>query len=261
MYELIKVEKKGRVATLTIDRPDVSNAINRDCILEMRAAIAELDKAADVGVVVITGSGKHFSAGGDINRFKTLIETGEYLQIESIENADALASAIRNCSKPVIAMINGVATGAGFSVALACDFRIMEARSKVSAGFVNMGLPGDTGLIFFMVRLIGPSAAMKLLMTGDMLGGEAAVEMGLATILAEEGQLAEATYAFAETLAAKSAVALAAQKRMINKYFFGDKLEEFFLDEQREMSGASRKPDFTEATYAFLEKRKPEFNK
>ena len=99
------------------------------------------------------------------------------------------------------------------------------------------------------------------MMLGEMYKGEELYKMGLATILAEEGCLAEETYNFAEILSAKSAAAIAAQKRMVNKYFFGDELESFYLDEQAEMTAASRLPDFKEATYAFLEKRKPEFNK
>ena len=261
MYKNILTELSGRVGTITINRPEFANAINGDTVLEITEAVNVFDKDPAVGAVVITGAGKHFSAGGDINRFKMLIETEQFLQTENIANADRMASAIRNCSKPVIAMINGVATGAGLSVALACDFRVVSPSSKMSMGFVNMGLPGDTGSIYFLVRLLGVSAAEKMMMRGEMYKGEELYKMGLATILAEEGCLAEETYKFAEILSAKSAAAIAAQKRMVNKYFFGDELESFYLDEQAEMTAASRLPDFKEATYAFLEKRKPEFNK
>jgi 2-(1,2-epoxy-1,2-dihydrophenyl)acetyl-CoA isomerase len=145
MYKNILTEINGRIAVITINRPEFANAINGDTVMEITDAVNTFGKDASVGSVVITGAGKHFSAGGDINRFKMLIETEQFLQTENIANADRMASAIRNCSKPVIAMINGVATGAGLSLALACDFRIVSPSSKMSMGFVNMGLPGDTG--------------------------------------------------------------------------------------------------------------------
>ena len=261
MYKYIETSVENRVATLTINRPECANALSGDCVSEITEAINAFDADASVGAVVITGRGKHFSAGGDINRFKMLIETEQYLQTENIANADAMATAIRNCSKPVIAMVNGVATGAGLSCALACDFRVVTPSSKLSMGFVNMGLPGDTGSIYMLIRLLGTSAAEKIMMTGEPVPGKEAVECGLATFLAEEGTLADVTYAFAEKLAAKSACAIAAQKRIVNKYFYGEELEQYYLDEQKEMVAASRKPDFKEATYAFLEKRKPVFNK
>lgn len=261
MYKNILTEINGRIAVITINRPEFANAINGDTVMEITDAVNTFGKDDSVGSVVITGAGKHFSAGGDINRFKMLIETEQFLQTENIANADRMASAIRNCSKPVIAMINGVATGAGLSLALACDFRIVSPSSKMSMGFVNMGLPGDTGSIYFLVRLLGVSAAEHMMMLGEMYRGEDLLKMGLATMMTEEGKLSEETMAFAAKLAEKSASAIAAQKRMVNKYFFGNELEAFYLDEQAEMTAASRLPDFKEATYAFLEKRKPQFNK
>jgi 2-(1,2-epoxy-1,2-dihydrophenyl)acetyl-CoA isomerase len=220
-----------------------------------------LNTNPDVGAIVLTGKGKHFSSGGDIQRFKMLIETKQYLGVENIALADEMASALRNCAKPVIAMVNGVATGAGLSCALACDFRVVSPSSKLIMGFINMGLPGDTGSIYMLLRLLGPERASKMMMTGDIVAGEEAVACGLASILAAEGELEETTYAFAKKLAAKSNVAMAAQKRLINKYFYGEELEAFYKDEQREMVDASHLPDFTEAVYAFLDKRKPVFNK
>lgn len=261
MYTYIEFSSKDRVATISVNRPDFSNALNVDTMSEIADAVRSADADLSVGAVVITGKGKHFSAGGDIKRFKMLIDTGTYLEAASIAKADEMASTIRNCSKPVIAMVNGVATGAGLSMALACDFRIVASNSKMSMGFVNMGLPGDTGAIFMLMRLLGPSSAYRLMMLGEMISGEEAVRLGLATMVTEDGRLEEETYEFASRLAAKSAVALAAQKRLINKYFYGDKLETFYKDEQREMVEASHLPDFAEATNAFLEKRKPEFNK
>lgn len=193
------------------------------------------------------------------NAFKMLVDTGAYLKAEDIEAVSAMPMSIRNCPKPVIAMINGVATGAGLSCALACDFRIVEPSSKMIMAFVNMGLCGDNESIYTLMRLVGPDKAELMMMTGDAYKGEQCVKTGLATVLAEDGKLAETTYALAAKLASKSSTAHAGQKRLIRKYFYGG-MENFAKDEGIEMAAASRQPDFTEAVNAFIEKRMPAYN-
>ena len=247
-YQYILIDVKDRIATVTINRPEYSNAFARESYYEI----------AD-GVIVITGAGKHFSAGGDIKRFKMLVDTKTYLKAEDIEAVSAMPISIRNCPKPAIAMINGVATGAGLSCALACDFRIVEPSSKMIMAFVNMGLCGDNESIYTLTRLLGPDKAELMMMTGDAYKGEQCVKIGLATVLAEDGKLAETTYALAAKLAAKSSTAHASQKRLIRKYFYGD-MEKFAKDEGMEIAANSRQPDFTEAVNAFIEKRMPVYN-
>lgn len=259
-YQNILVSVENRIATVTLNRPEYSNAFARESYQEIAAAMEDLGLRGDVGVIVITGAGKHFSAGGDIKRFKMLIDSEEYLDADSIAAAGNMSVAIRSCPKPVIAMINGVATGAGLSCALACDFRIVAPSSKMIMAFVNMGLCGDTGSIYNLVRLVGPDRAELMMMTGDAVRGEDCARMGLATVLAEEGKLAETTYELAAKLAGKSSTAHGGQKRLIKKYFY-DALVEFAKDEGKEIAAASRQADFSEAVNAFLEKRVPEYNK
>lgn len=259
-YQYILVSVENRIATVTLNRPEYSNAFARESYSEIAAAMEDLGGRKDVGVILITGAGKHFSAGGDIKRFKALIDSDEYLDADSIAAAGNMAIAIRNCPKPVIAMINGVATGAGLSCALACDFRIVSPSSKMIMAFVNMGLCGDTGSIYNLVRLVGPDKAELMMMTGDAVRGEDCVKMGLATVLAEEGKLSETAYELAAKLAGKSSTAHGGQKRLIKKYFY-NALVEFAKDEGKEIAAASRQADFSEAVNAFLEKRVPEYNK
>lgn len=259
-YQTILVDVKDRVATVTINRPEFSNALARETYGEIAGAMAQLGARGDVGAIVITGAGKHFSAGGDIKRFKQLIDSGVYLDPNQILYADTMATAIKDCPKPVIAMINGVATGAGLSCALACDFRVVEPGSKMTMAFVNLGLSGDTGSIYNLVRLVGPDKAELMMMTGESYRGEECVRIGLATVLAEEGRLAETTYALAAKLASKSDDAHAAQKRVIRRFFY-DRLEDYYAVEALEMAWCGRQPDFTEAVNAFLERRAPEYNK
>lgn len=259
-YQYILVTVENRIATVTLNRPEYSNAFAKESYTEIADAMEVLGARKDVGVIVITGTGKHFSAGGDIKRFKMLIDSGEYLDADNIAAAGNMSLAIRECPKPVIAMINGVATGAGLSCALACDFRIVSPSSKMIMAFVNMGLCGDTGSIYNLIRLIGPDKAELMMMTGEACRGEDCVRIGLATVLAEEGKLAETTYELAAKLAGKSSTAHGGQKRLIKKYFYGG-LAEFAKDEGKEIAAASRQADFTEAVNAFLEKRAPEYNK
>lgn len=259
-YQYILVTVENRIATVTLNRPEYSNAFAKESYTEIADAMEVLGARKDVGVIVITGAGKHFSAGGDIKRFKMLIDSGEYLDADNIAAAGNMSLAIRECPKPVIAMINGVATGAGLSCALACDFRIVSPSSKMIMAFVNMGLCGDTGSIYNLIRLIGPDKAELMMMTGEACRGEDCVRIGLATVLAEEGKLAETTYELASKLAGKSSTAHGGQKRLIKKYFYGG-LADFAKDEGKEIAAASRQADFTEAVNAFLEKRAPEYNK
>ena len=259
-YKTILVEAEDRIATVTINRPEVRNALARETYGEIACAMRELGNRKDVGAIVITGTGKHFSAGGDIKRFKELIDSVTYLDPNQILTADTMATAIRECPKPVIAMINGTATGAGLSCALACDFRVVEPSSKLVMAFVNLGLSGDTGSIYNLIRLIGPEKAELLMMTGEPCGGEECVRIGLASQLAEEGHLSETAYALAEKLASKSTDAHAAQKRIIRQFFY-DRLDEYYAKEALEIAWCARRPDFAEAVNAFLERRAPVYNK
>lgn len=257
---VVELTREGRVATLTLNRPEYANAFATESYGMIRDYMKSLGDDKSIGAIVITGAGRFFSAGGDIQRFKQLIESGDYLIAGNIEYAGQMTTAIRRCPKPVIAMINGAAAGAGLSCALACDYRVVTPSTKMVMAFVNMGLCGDTGSILNLTKLIGIDKASKMMMTGEPVKGEEAVGIGLASILAEDGKLAETTYAFADKLAGKSASAIAAQKALLAKYFYG-MADDFTVDEAAAMADCSRQPDFTEAVYAFLEKRPAVYNK
>jgi 2-(1,2-epoxy-1,2-dihydrophenyl)acetyl-CoA isomerase len=206
----------------------------------------------------LTGAGKHFSTGGDINRFKSLIETKVGILPENVKAAGAMAMAVRRCPKPVVAMVNGAAAGAGCSLALACDFRIVTEKSKFVMAFINLGLSGDTGGMYYLQKLLGTGKAIEMLMLGAPVGGSEAVRIGLANRLAAEEQLVSETYAFAKQLANKPGIALGHQKELLNEFFYGD-LEAYTEKEAEYMADCSHSADFAEAVYAFLEKRAPNF--
>lgn len=257
-YQEIIVKREDKVATVTFNRPQFGNAFALATYGEVIDAVEKLGRDDSVGAIVLTGAGKHFSAGGDINRFKELIETKVYLVPENVKTAGKMAMTVRRCPKPVIAMVNGAAAGAGCSLALACDFRIVTPKSKFVMAFVNMGLSGDTGGMYYLQKLMGTGKTVEMLMTGAPLSGEEAVRIGLASKLADGEQLEAETYAFAKQLANKPLVALRHQKELLNEFFYGD-LEAYTEKEVEYMVDCSHSADFAEAVYAFLEKRPPSF--
>lgn len=258
MYQHIKLHVENKIGTIAINCPKTANAIDPSIYAEIKDAVCGCVINDDVNVVVLTGEGKHFSAGGDIREFKELIESETYIEEKSIQLAGNTAEAIRRCPKPVIAMINGTAAGAGCSLALACDFRVMEPDSKMSMAFINMGLPGDTGGIYYMYKLLGPAKTEELIMLGRPVNGEEAYAIGLASRLAEKGNLYEETRKLALELAAKPQLAIHRQKEMLLKFFYSD-ISSFTEAESKYMVECSRSEDFAEAVNAFLEKRKPVF--
>ncbi|MDR1765955.1 MAG: enoyl-CoA hydratase/isomerase family protein [Lachnospiraceae bacterium] len=262
-YRNITLEVADRVATITLNRPEVGNAFHATSYPEIRGAFEACGADPEVGAVIITGAGKNFSAGGDIKGFKKNIENGTYINPDSVRRAGMMSQAARKCPKPVIAMVNGAAAGAGCSLALACDFRILTPKSKLILAFINMGLPGDTGAMYYAVRHLGVAKTIEMLMTGDPVDGEKADKLGLVTILAEEDKLAETTYAFAKKMAAKPLYAIKRQKEILYNYFAGGNtpftLEDYTDTEAESMAECSRTADYAEAVNAFLEKRSPQF--
>lgn len=247
------------IATITINRPEFSNALSKDLYGELKDYFEQCGEDDTVRAVVLTGAGKHFSAGGDIKRFKRLIETEEYLREDNVSQAGAMGAAIRRCPKPTIAMVNGTAAGAGCSIALACDFRVVSPSSRFVMAFIKMGLSGDTGGIFYLTKLVGVGKATEMLMLGTPVDGKEALRLGLASRMAEHDDALQAeAHRLAAKLAASPLQAIQRQKALINTFFYQE-LEAFTRQEVAYMVECSQTEDFKEAVYAFLEKRPPNF--
>lgn len=257
-YDTIEVSLADRVATLTLNRPEVSNAFSYETYLEVRDAVERMGRDERVGAIVITGSGKNFSAGGDIHRFRRLIDEKVFIQDQGVTATGKMSIAVRRCPKPVIAMINGAAAGAGCGLALACDFRVMTEKSRLIMAFSNMGLSGDTGGMYYLERLVGTGRTIQMMMLGEPMGGVEAHRLGVANVLAAPEELETETYALAAKLARRPLYALARQKAAINAFFYGD-IDKFIVQESEDMQACSRTNDFNEAVTAFLEKRPPDF--
>lgn len=259
MYKAIIYEVKENIAYITFNRPEVGNAFSEDSFREIPAALTRASEDASIRAVVLTGKGKLFCGGGDVNQFKEVIEKDDGgIPEKLVEATGAMSRAIRNCSKPVIAAINGAAAGAGVGVALAADFRIMEKRSSLVTAFVGMGLPGDTSVLYFLQKMVGTALATELLMFSKPIKGERASELGLVNQVVEDGTLEEETWAFAKKVASLPTQTISYQKELFNEFFYSD-LEKFNQREAQLMHLASLTDDHKEAVTAFLEKRAPHF--
>ena len=258
MYTTILYEVKNNIGFITLNRPEVGNAMIPDSYREIKDALVRAGADEGVRSILITGTGRFFSAGGDIKRFKSLIQSEDFIKEENILAAGQMAIAAKKCPKPIVAQVNGAAAGAGCCLALACDFRVMDPKSKLSMAFIKLGLSGDTGALYHLEKLVGVAKATQMMMTGDPISAEEAYSLGLTTILADEGKLADESLKLAEKLAASPGFAIARQKELIYEYFYGD-FESYLQKEAKFMAESSRTQDFSIAVDAFLEKRQAEF--
>lgn len=251
---LVKIE--DRVATVTINRPQESNSFGETTCEEITAALKELGENEQVGAIVVTGAGKNFCAGGNIRDMKERVDRGVRMVKSRVELTGKMAMVCRQCPKPVIAMVNGAAAGAGAGLVLACDFRILTPRSKLIMAFINLGLPTDTAGMYLLVKMLGTAKAGELMMLGQPIKAEQADKLGLVSKLVEEEELESATYELARKLASGPAVGYATQKALMNKFFFAD-MADFVDAESQGMEDCSRTDDYAEAVTAFMEKRPP----
>ena len=254
---IIDFKKENGVATIALNRPDVFNSFNREMAL---AVINALDNcAADDAVccIVLTGYGKAFCAGQDLNE---AIDPNNGITFEVIlnEHYNPIVRSIRNIEKPVIAAVNGVAAGAGANIAFACDFVVASHKASFTQTFSKIGLVPDSGGTFFLPRLVGLQRATALMMLSDKLSAQEAESIGLIYKAVEEESFQNFVAELAGRLAQMPTKALGMTKKLINAGFSNN------LDQQLDMEGAyqvvaGESYDYKEGVNAFLEKRKPVF--
>ena len=253
-YETILFEP-GQVARITLNRPDRLNSFTRAMHAELRQALGE---AGDSRVIVITGAGRGFCAGQDLN--DRAVVPGEAVDLgETVEISwNPLVRLLAGASQPIIARVNGVAAGAGASLALACDLVIAAKSAKFIQSFAAIGLVPDTGGSWHLTRHLGQARAMGLALTGDPLSAEQAAEWGLIWKCVDDDQLDPTVDALAEKLAAMPPLGLAAIKQMMRTSWDRSLTEELNL-QRDEMRRLGFTEDYREGVAAFLEKRTPTF--
>ena len=252
----LRVEVADAVATLTLDRPDALNSLTVPLKDELARTIRSLGRDAAVRAVVLTGAGRAFCAGQDLR--ERLEPDAAPLAAEVRERYTPIILAMRRLEKPIIGAINGVAAGAGASLAFACDIRIAAEEASFILAFGRVGLVPDSGATWFLPRLIGASRAAELAMTTDPLSAADAERIGLVSRVVRGPSLLEEAHALAARLAAGAPVALGLTKRALNRAF-GATLEDQLEYEAILQGIAGATADHAEGVAAFVEKRKPAF--
>jgi len=253
--ENVLIEKRGRVAIVTINRPDKLNALNIATRSDILAAFDQLEKDDEVRVVVVTGAGeKAFIAGADINEFAGMTAVKQRAVMKGRRAFDA----VEDFPKPVIAMINGFALGGGCELALACDIRIASTKAKLGQPEIKLGIIPGGGGTQRLTRLIGEGKAMELTLTGDMISAEEAERLGLVNHVFAPEELEVKTMELANRIAELSPIALAMAKASV-KNAARLNLREGLDSEVDLFALCFSSEDKEEGVRAFIEKRKPEF--
>jgi enoyl-CoA hydratase/carnithine racemase len=207
------------VATVTFDRPEKLNALTFDVYADLRDLVAELPHRGDARVLVITGTGRGFCSGGDVEEIIGELQRMEPAQLlEFTRMTGAVVKALRECPLPVIAAVNGIAAGAGAVIALASDFRLLADSASFAFLFTSVGLAGaDMGSAYLLPRIVGLARATELLMLGDKVGADQALGLGLATRVVAPGELPAAADALARRLADGPALAYSTTKVLLGR--------------------------------------------
>ncbi len=258
----MRIEVDGEIGTLTLDRPDALNAISPEMIGELVLASAWLADHAGLRALIVTGSGRGFSAGGDVNWFKRGLEDPEHdLAAEVRHGADVLHQAIvdfRRIPYPVIAAVNGVAAGAGFSLALMCDLRIASTEAAFVCAYGRIGASPDGGMTYFLPRAVGPARAIELMLNDPLISADEALELGLVSkVVGPDALLAEAR-AKAEKLAAKAPHYIRMVKSLVAQSL-DNTLADHLQLERHGIADSMATADLREGIGAFFDGRQPEF--
>ena len=251
-------EVKDKIATITLNRPDKLNAFTGPMIDAWAKALAEAQADDDVNVVVVTGAGRAFCAGGDVARMRETKPTPLENKNQLWENIHRVPRTLEAMDKPVIAMVNGLAVGAGMGMCLMCDVRIASDEARFSTGYVRVGLvPGD-GDTYFLPRLVGAAKALELLWTADFVDAQEALRLGIVNRVVPAGDLAQQTRDFAEQLAGGPQIPIRMIKRLVYQSLRLDLRTHLDLVSSH-MAVVRETADHAEGVAAFKEKRTPKF--
>ncbi|MBQ0767895.1 MAG: enoyl-CoA hydratase/isomerase family protein [Bizionia sp.] len=257
MTESIQLKIENKVATITLNRPEVFNSINREMAFLFQDTLDACEKNDEVRAIIITGSGKAFGAGQDLKEvtdpdlnpgFKKILE----------EHYNPIITRIRNINKPIVAAVNGVAAGAAANIALACDIVVASEKANFIQAFSLIGLVPDSAGTYFLPRLIGFQKAMALAMLGDKISAEDAEKMGMIYKSIPAEQFEEEVNKLALKLANMPTKALGFIKELFNKSITNTLEEQLALESKLQIE-AAQSEDYAEGVAAFMEKRKPVF--
>lgn len=259
--DTITVERDGNLGWVRINRPERLNAFAGDMRDRLDDALRELDEHDGVRCVAITGVGRAFSTGGDVQVMAELAKTRDVAGFEElVRTGIRVVKRIDQMRKPVIAAVNGAAAGAGACLALACDLRIASQNATIGLTFVRIGLHPDWGGAYFLPRVIGSALAAELVMTGGMISARRAERLGLFNRVVPADDLEAAVRGLAGQIAGGPPEVIADAKRTLRRSLAAD-LDEILEMEAGAQVRAFQSSDFEEGIRAFLEKRAPRFGR
>ena len=254
------------VGTVTLNKPDKRNALGDVLTPALRAVLLTLEADERCGAVVITGAGRAFCAGGDVSGMgggkraaDAPLRSHQEAVNDLVHRQETLTLRLHELAKPTIAALPGPAAGAGLSISLACDMRIMADSAFVTTAFANIGLPGDYGGSWLLTRLVGPALAKELYMTARRVPAEECLALGIANRVVPFDELQETANGLARRIANGPREAIRYMKENVN-FALGANLKASLAQEADRMVRCSRTDDHREAVRAFMEKRPPRFN-
>jgi 2-(1,2-epoxy-1,2-dihydrophenyl)acetyl-CoA isomerase len=259
----LRIEIDGEIGTLTLDRPDAFNAMSPEMIGEMTVAFAWLADRAPIRALIVTGAGKAFCAGGDVNWFQQGVSDDEIdLPSEVRRGAEALHAAIVDLCRipyPVICAVNGPAAGAGFSLALACDIRIASKAAFFACAYGRIGASPDGGMTYFLPRVVGPSRALELLLNDPNMKAEDALSERIISEVVEPDELMDRARAKAEKLGAKAPHYVRMAKRLVGESIEHNLTQHLQL-ERHGIADSMATEDLRNGVEAFFGGGTPEFH-
>ncbi len=260
-YQTVKTELKNGVMWMTLNRPDKLNAFNEQMGVDLLDALKEGEKSQEARCLVLTGEGRAFSVGEDLNTNRSTYDSGKPLLLGEVLKAkyNPIVQRIRKMDKPVLAAVNGVTAGAGLGLALACDMRAASDRASFHEAFIKVGLAPDTGTSFWLTRILGLGKAMQVALTGEPVSAQEALNLGLVNWVFPDDKLKEEAGRVAEKLARGPTKAMGLTKRALNRAVVVD-MDSALEYEMYLQDIAGRTRDHVEGVKAFFEKREPSFS-
>jgi len=260
-YETLSVVKEGAIDWLTLNRPSALNAMSRTMMLELQHYFGALYTDHSARVVVLTGAGRGFCAGLDLKEDRITDESGAVAGLRVQRRVSEIVMRMRRAPQPIIALINGPASGGGFALALASDIRIAAPAARMNAAFIRIGLTAcDVGVSYFLPRLVGSALASELLLTGRFIDAQRAQQVGLVSQVVAQEELLSAGRSLAQEILGNSPVGVRLTKECLNMSIDAGSLEAVIAMEDRQQILVAQTGDMREGVGAFLEKRKPEYH-